>query len=335
MRVEGFSKIIASVLPSSGCERSSAALVGDAAIEHAPQLAARRRGRDRGNAAASPCWRLRHSGHCRATLLEDADRLVDMALVDDERRQQPHDVLAGADHEQPVLRAGASTISVLGTTHSRPMSRPLPRTSAKTSGYLRDQRRRAAGAAAPAMRSTPGRKSGASITSSTAFGHRHGQRVAAEGRAMRARRHADRGALGGQAGADREAAAQRLGDARARRACTPAHSWAKSLPVRPMPHCTSSIDQQQPELVGRSRAAPRDSLRARWRGRPRPAPARPGCRPSSSVTDRARISLRLPKATWSKPGAGGPKPLRYFSLPAAASVASVRPWKEPVQAMIR
>ena len=34
-------------------------------------------------------------------------------------------------------------------------------------------------------------------------------------------------------------------------------------------------------------------------------------------------------------GAGSPKPSRYFSLPAAAMVASVRPWKAPLKVMIR
>ena len=43
-------------------------------------------------------------------------------------------------------------------------------------------------------------------------GDRAGQRVAAEGRAVGAGGHAGRGARGGEAGADREAAAQPLGD---------------------------------------------------------------------------------------------------------------------------
>ncbi len=46
-------------------------------------------------------------------------------------------------------------------------------------------------------------------------------------------------------------------------------------------------------------------------------------------------SFRLPKVTWSKPSTTGSKPFRYFSLPAAASVAKVRPWNEPLQPMTR
>ena len=36
-------------------------------------------------------------------------------------------------------------------------------------------------------------------------------------------------------------------------------------------------------------------------------------------------AARSPNGTWSKPSTGGPKPSRYFSLPPAAMVASVRP----------
>ena len=44
---------------------------------------------------------------------------------------------------------------------------------------------------------------------------------------------------------------------------------------------------------------------------------------------------RSPKGTRSKPGAGWPKPSRYFSLPAAAMVAMVRPWKAPLKVTMR
>ena len=44
---------------------------------------------------------------------------------------------------------------------------------------------------------------------------------------------------------------------------------------------------------------------------------------------------RSPNGTMSKPGAGSPKPSRYFSLPAAAMVASVRPWKAPLKVTMR
>ncbi len=44
---------------------------------------------------------------------------------------------------------------------------------------------------------------------------------------------------------------------------------------------------------------------------------------------------RSPNGTWSKPSTGGPKPSRYFGLPVAAMVVSVRPWKAPSKVIIR
>ena len=40
----------------------------------------------------------------------------------------------------------------------------------------------------------------------------------------------------------------------------PAHSWAKSLPVRPMPHCTSSKYEQRPAVSSQSIAQARQAL---------------------------------------------------------------------------
>ena len=88
---------------------------------------------------------------------------------------------------------------------------------------------------------------------------RHRQRIAAKGRAVGAGDHADRGALGREAGADRKAAAQRLGDR---------HDVGRDpgpfigeQPAGP-PHAALHLveDQQQAELVG-DRAQARADIR--------------------------------------------------------------------------
>ena len=62
------------------------------------------------------------------------------------------------------------------------------------------------------MRRTRSRKSVGEHDVEHGIADRHGERIAAESRAMRARRHALGGLGGGEAGADRKAAAERLGE---------------------------------------------------------------------------------------------------------------------------
>ena len=49
----------------------------------------------------------------------------------------------------------------------------------------------------------------------------------------------------------------------------------------------------------------------------------------------SRTAFMLLNGTWSKPSTTGPKPSRYWALPVAASVASVRPWNAPSKQMKR
>ena len=72
---------------------------------------------------------------------------------------------------------------------------------------------------------------------------------------MGARDHAGRGALGSKAGADREAAAERLGDGHdVGRDTLPFMGEELAGPPHPALHLV--IDEQQAELVGDRRAAP-------------------------------------------------------------------------------
>ena len=95
----------------------------------------------------------------------------------------------------------------------------------------------------------------------------------------------------------------------------PDHSWAKSLPVRPMPLWTSSKISSRPCSSQSSR-------------RPRRNCGRHGADAALALDrldqDRGRLRRRSPpsaprwspKGTWSKPSTLGPKPSRYFCLAA-------------------
>ena len=51
--------------------------------------------------------------------------------------------------------------------------------------------------------------------------------------------------------------------------------------------------------------------------------------------DRLLDRLEIAERHLVEASTGGPKPSRYFLLPAAASVASVRPWNAPSKVMMR
>ena len=114
---------------------------------------------------------------------------------------------------------------------------------------------------------------------------------------------------------------------------TPAHSWAKSLPVRPMPHWISSSTSRSPcasQISRRPRSVSGGSTRmppSPWIGSMRIA--------AVSGPTAARTASRSPKGRWSKPGISGPKPLTIFSEPAAAMAPVERPWKAPSKATMR
>ena len=92
------------------------------------------------------------------------------------------------------------------------------------------------------------------------IGHRHGERIAAEGRAVGPGGHADRGALGDEASADREAAAQRLGGGEhVRRHPFPFMGEELAGAAHAALHLV--IDQHQAELVADRTQAPEIALR--------------------------------------------------------------------------
>ena len=107
---------------------------------------------------------------------------------------------------------------------------------------------------------------------------------------------------------------------------TPKLCQAKRVPIRPMPHCTSSKSSRMSFSSQSARTCFRYSRSA---GRMPPSPCT-GSRTTAQVLSltaffSASISLN---GTCRKPGISGSKPLRYFARPVAASVARVRPWNE-------
>ena len=127
----------------------------------------------------------------------------------DQRRQQPDHIVAGTDHQHVLVAQGCNR-SVLGTRHFRPSIRPWPRTSSNDGGcssasiasfWLSFKRPRA-----PAPESRPPEQ-------------RRGPHCRPPWQAD-CRQRSSRGCLrscpwpllGGQAGAKRKAAADRLGD---------------------------------------------------------------------------------------------------------------------------
>ena len=223
MRVEGRSKIIASVLPASG--RSAVAalgLHGAGVVDHPAQI----RGRnvdeieevpDRAHPRASSLTRsppvTAGGGGCtvkpRAGAVEARDRLGDFLLADDERRQQPHDVVAGGDGDHLL---GAQRVDQLAGRHHGAQA-----DQQSFAAHLGDHRRIAIlDLREPLLEQQRDplhafEKAGRQHHVEHGVGDAHRQRIAAEGRAVRAGGHA-LGRLGRrQAGADRETAAERLG----------------------------------------------------------------------------------------------------------------------------
>ena len=77
---------------------------------------------------------------------------------------------------------------------------------------------------------------------------RHRQRIATEGRAVRAGRQALRGIFGRETAPTGKPPPMPLAIAMMS-GVMPAHSWANSLPVRPIPVCTSSSTSNRPASV--------------------------------------------------------------------------------------
>src|SRR6266446_184945 len=230
VRVDGFSKIMASVLPPSGLSCPP--------LERAIFIALPR----------SRIWRSvlgstwSRSRKCLGTamtllgglvrtlagglerlrgLLEDGDALVECGLVGDQRREEADHVLARDRHQHAERQQAVDHLArrhlaaqALQEARAAPFGEHL--------GMLGDQRLQLAlevlAALVHAVDETRLQKH-----VEHGVGHAGGQRVAAVGRAMGARHHADGGLLGRHEGADREAAAHALATAMTSGA-TPDHS---------------------------------------------------------------------------------------------------------------
>lgn len=99
----------------------------------------------------------------------------------------------------------------------------------------------------------------------------HGKRITTIGRTMGA------GLAGGRlfrrkAGAERKPPPMPL--ATAMSGVMPAHSWAKSLPVRPTPHWTSVQHEQQSVFIANRPQGAQKFVGRGAQARPRPEPAR-------------------------------------------------------------
>ena len=89
--------------------------------------------------ASRASWRdasAAHAGHSRATLFEDAERLVDLALADDQRRQDAQHIVAGGQAQQALA---AQLGDEIAGRHDRSGCRaacPEPRNSANSFGMM-------------------------------------------------------------------------------------------------------------------------------------------------------------------------------------------------------
>ena len=132
VRVDGLSKIMASVRPASGF--SARWRVRRSAFSRRPRRGCR--GASRASMSArSRKWRtmavslafgLRLDRRARrAPRRSGAIALVDLRLGDDQRRQEADDVLAGADAEQALRRASRRRRRPTGTTQRTPSEQAL------------------------------------------------------------------------------------------------------------------------------------------------------------------------------------------------------------------
>src|SRR3546814_179356 len=117
VRVDGFSKIIASVLPASGLASPSLASprfmrTAVSSMTRSSALSKPSRSRKcRGGAGCSVVisGRLRDGA---AGALDGLHGFFHLAVLDDERRQQAHDVLGGANRQQPLLAQPRDQVGV-------------------------------------------------------------------------------------------------------------------------------------------------------------------------------------------------------------------------------
>jgi hypothetical protein len=106
-----------------------------------------------------------------------------------------------------------------------------------------------------------------------------------------------------------------------------AHWWANHLPVRPMPHCTSSI------IISQSLASHSARTSLRYCTRIGFTPPSPWMVSKNTATTFGLPAVAIFRASMSftgtrmKPSTSGPKPACTLGLPVADRVAIERPWK--------
>ena len=239
------------------------------------------------------------------------DRLGHLGLADDQRRQQAHDVVAGADREQLLVAQRVDQIAVRHRPHLQADQQAL-------AAHLRDHRRMPVlDLGEPLLEQ---QRHLADVIEEAGLEHdvehgvagRHRERIAAEGRAVGAGRHALGRLRGGEHRADREAAAEALGERPSRRASRRASDSRTVSPSRPMPVCTSSKREQQAVLVAERRERPEELRPAE---RTPPSPCTGSIRMPAVSGPIARLTASMsPSGTWSKPSIIGPKPSRCFAV---------------------
>src|SRR5262249_39210079 len=158
--------------------------------------------------------------------------------------------------------------------------------------------------------------------------------------------HALGGLGGGEEGTERESSANSLGDRHhvgrnlgpfvreqpARAAHAALHPLEyEQQPLR-IPHSAQIPEPRGPGTAPAPPPLPQPV--AAPRTRPAPCTGSPTMAAAAGPIARSTAS-RSPNSTTAKPGTGGPKPSRYLGFPAAAMVASVRPWNAPLKVMIR
>ena len=230
VRVDGFSKISASVLPASGRDDTPAALEVRRDVQHLPQRRGievaqieevaraghlrRSTGLRRSRAAAARrSFRRRLGGgrqHAPRRAAQHRHRLVQVGVGDDQRRRQAQHVLAGGDRHQALGDAGGLHLALRQDAfqaEQQARCRARPRTPADTRAAISSSSARSL----RPLRSTSSRKPGARITSSTALPAAQASGLPPIGGAVRAGLQRLGELLLRQHGAEREAAADALG----------------------------------------------------------------------------------------------------------------------------
>ena len=146
-----------------------------------------------------------------AGALQLLDRLAGLLAGDQQRGEQPHAVVAAAGDQQMLVAGQAHELAVVGEQ----LKSDQQALAADLLDHVRMavlQPRELLGEVAGDVAHVGERRFAGQLLERRQA-HRHGERVAAVGRAVRAHGHALGRLGGGQARADREAVAERLGDA--------------------------------------------------------------------------------------------------------------------------